>query len=125
MKSSVLRVTSEYPSANVNLPDVLQTIPDPDAQSMLLVGDTVRWNKGICGSWVAQLIHDGLTSEFVTFGYKYDATEADRWLKLLPFDNKHVGKYLVTIRITYTDPDYAAIFTDVKVNIEVLPCEIK
>ena len=82
MQSSVLRTVTEYPSANVALPDIMQTIPAPNVN--FLKDDQTRWNLGICGNVEVELIHDGRTSRFLTHSYAYNQAESDRWLKLLP-----------------------------------------
>ena len=83
------------------------------------------WNKDICGEIVTELIHDGLSSEFVTHGYKFDTTQADRWVEVLPKLNSHAKTYSMKLRIKFKDPDYVTVFTDVPFTVEVLPCEIK
>ena len=79
METSVLRTISE----NTNPPDVRQEIAT-DAYPLLLYGDTTVWNTGICGDFSVAITHDGVTTDFVTFGYVYQGASADRWIDVLP-----------------------------------------
>ena len=79
MQTSVLRTITEYQSAVVTKPDIRYEITD-DAKTLFKIGEADVWNKDICGEIVTEVIHDGLSSEFVTHGYKFDATQADRWV---------------------------------------------
>ena len=72
-----------------------------------------------------KVTHDGLSSEFVTIGYTFNATPADRWIKVLPTSNTHKGTYNINLRIQYTMPQYSAIYTDVNLKVTVLDCEIE
>ena len=124
METSVLRTVSEYPSALVTLPDIKYEIPD-DAKALFHQTKSAIWNKDICGDIVTEVIHDGLSGDFLTHGYAFDKTQADRWVQALPNKNSHVSVYNVKLRLKYQDPDYAAVYTDVPFKLTVLPCEIK
>ena len=100
-------------------------IPDPDVVVNYLRNDATWWNLDICGNVVVELIHDGLSSEFLTHGYTYNATPDKRWVQLAPTKNIHVGVYNVKLKIKFAESDYAAVFYEVPVTITVLPCEIK
>lgn len=127
MQTSVLRTVTEYPSPVVIVPDTKYNIPDPDAKPKHLISEVTKWHQGLCSDMDVELIHttSALTSEFVTIGYSFMTTSADRWISVLPTLNTHVGTHTITLRIKFTDSDYSAITKDVPVAIEILPCEIK
>ena len=84
-----------------------------------------KWHEKLCADMTVELIHVPPTAEFVTMNYNFMTTSADRWIKVLPDKNSHVGSHTIKLRIKFTDPDYSLVYEDVSVSIEVLPCEIK
>ena len=74
-----------------------------------------------------EVIHDGLSSEFLTFSYAFGETQDaidNRWIEVRPTKNEHVKTYNIVLRIKYLDSDYSAVFADVPLEVEVLPCVI-
>ena len=117
MQTSVLRTIREYPSAVVTLQDTEQFIVGPVPKPKLLEAEHSKWHDKLCSDMVVLLIHEApllsavaaKTTEFVTMSYDFTTTSADRWIKLLPDKNSHVGVHSVILRIKFTDPDYSAV----------------
>ena len=82
------------------------------------------WNKHICGDVAVSIVHDGLSSNFLTSEYTYDSTAANRLVKLLPTLNTEIGIYSAAKLKIYL-AEYTNIEVEVPFSFEVLPCEIK
>ena len=98
-----------------------------DAKSLFQVSNTAVYNSRICGAITVEVIHDGLSSEFLTFSYAFGDDQAaidNRWIEVRPTKNEHVRTYNIVLRIKYADRDYKAVFSDVNLQVEVLPCVI-
>ena len=123
METSVLRATSEHISQS--LPDFEQFI-EVDAKPTLLMDTAPQLsNTNICGEIIVTMIQPEITNDFVTFGYKYLASETDRWIRVQPKLKSQRGVHTITFRFKFADDDYKDIAGSVDMKINVLPCEIK
>lgn len=120
METSILRTISESTAP----PDIRQEIA-VDAYPLLHYGDAAIWNDEICGELTVNLVHDGLSSNFVTYGYTHLGAAATRFIEVYPTLNTEVNfpGYDTVLEISMVE--YPGVVVDVPLNIVVLPCEIK
>lgn len=117
METSVLRPVTQANN------DLFWYFPD-DNYPMLHYG-TANWDVNICGKILVDVIHDGVTTEFVSHVYDYQVLVLPNtyYLQLNPTLRTHEGTFTINLRVYFQE--YAAIDpVDVPVVIDVLPCQI-
>lgn len=120
METSILRTVSESSAP----PDTRQEI-SVDAYPLLHYADPTIWNTGICGDLTVSLVHDGLSSEFVTYGYIYLGAATSRFIEVFPTLNTQVNIPGYNLVAVISMIEYPAVTVDVPFTVVVLPCEIK